>query len=144
MQDVMRALFSSTGRINRKTYWTILLCIGMAGVVLRFIIEGFGDNPIALIFLPLALTITVAGINNYIKRLHDLGRSGWWILAALGACVALGMLLSIVAGDNPAAAALVALSPLVPVIWLGSVKGEPSDNRFGPAPAAGDATAAFD
>jgi uncharacterized membrane protein YhaH (DUF805 family) len=135
-----KSLFSSSGRSDRGRFWNVAALLGIASAVVRLIIQGFGDNPIVLVFVPVLIVMAVIGVNNSIKRLHDLGRSGWWWPAPLG--------LSIVGGGVGAAltatsqvlglviAIFSALATIAFVIALGVLRGDPGANRFGPPPAA--------
>lgn len=78
--------FSSAGRIGRVEYfWTQLLTIGSA-VLVGNVAVWFGERDhfwayllaAPIVFLALYLSVVAA-----IKRLHDLGRSGWWYLASI-------------------------------------------------------------
>lgn len=74
------------GRARRKEYWmfflfNILISIGI-GFVTGFIggVLGIGtsiSDPAAIIY---SLAILIPSIAVAIRRLHDIGRSGWWIL----------------------------------------------------------------
>ncbi|EAQ98814.2 DUF805 domain-containing protein [Congregibacter litoralis] len=90
IKTVLRKYVDFNGRARRPEFWYWMLSVVLLSVVLA-IIEGallapaLGFEPFApesgqplrlvmslLIFLP---TLAVA-----VRRLHDIGRSGWWIL----------------------------------------------------------------
>lgn len=88
------------------------------------------------------------GVAALIKRLHDIGRSGWWALAAAGAlCIwtavlAFGLVLvfgadTFVPGSfgQTLMLALLLLPAIGFTLWLHLAPGDPATNRFG-APAA--------
>lgn len=94
--------------------------------------------PINLLFLYMALCATT-------RRLHDLGRSAWWMPLVAAAWVAsgglLGLVLALLFGPQrlqPGAPVfwLVFLLLMVPALlcalWLHLTDGEPGPNRFGP------------
>ena len=104
------AVFS--GRAQRKEYWmfflfNIIIAFGI-GFVLGFIgsILGMGtalSNSISVIY---SLAILIPSIAVAIRRMHDIGRSGWWILF-----------------------------PLLNVIFL-CLDSQPDENEYGPNPKA--------
>ena len=85
-------------------------------------IAGFGE---ALFYLGL-LPASLANIFVYIRRLHDLNASGWWLLLIMfGGALMGGMLL----GDS-----LLWLYNMGVLAVLGSVPGTAGENRYGPDP----------
>ena len=116
--------FSAKGRMARKEFWirnVILFCVSFAwGLVWG--IAGFGE---ALFYLGL-LPASLANIFVYIRRLHDLNASGWWLLLIMfGGALMGGMLL----GDS-----LLWLYNMGVLAVLGSVPGTAGENRYGPDP----------
>jgi uncharacterized membrane protein YhaH (DUF805 family) len=76
-----RLYFSLQGRVSRQAYWLFFfLPLFLIGVVLGFLIGGMhvpSRNVVVILFLLAPLLIWV-GVAVSVKRLHDLGRSGWW------------------------------------------------------------------
>ncbi len=104
--------FSFRGRITRSAYWLRYnLPIWLAGILAPAIAYGlFGsDNVVSLIVSIACFWPSLAGTA---KRLHDRGRSGWFML--------------------------IVLVPLIGVIWLivecGFLRGDTGLNRFGRSP----------
>jgi len=73
--------------LRRKEYWFFLLFNVIAAAVLSIIDMFTGTynatTGIGLLSGIYALVMLVPGIAVTIRRLHDTGRSGWWILIAL-------------------------------------------------------------
>ncbi|HBK18463.1 MAG TPA: DUF805 domain-containing protein [Gammaproteobacteria bacterium] len=111
--------FSS--RISRSEYWWGSLGAILVSVVIGFAIGfigtllGFGTGAIldyASILLQIFLMI--AGTALAVRRLHDLDRSGWWLLIIL-----------------------TIIGSFLLLYWY-CCKGDEGENRFGPDPLAGD------
>jgi uncharacterized membrane protein YhaH (DUF805 family) len=146
--DWQKLLFSFEGRTRRSHFWIgWLICLG-AGVVAGWIpLIGFVIS-IALIWPNLAITV---------KRLHDLGMSGWvaavpfvanivgfiMIFVSVGASV----FMNATALENEDPAAILALiGPAVGILgllflvnfgfllWVGLVDGKPGSNKYGSNP----------
>jgi uncharacterized membrane protein YhaH (DUF805 family) len=114
------------GRTNRATYW-LGLGIGFGVLALiRIIMRDASINEVLLLILA-------------IPRLHDIGRSGWWVLASLGLTfgAAALCLAFIPAEDIGLALGAVVLGLLALLAWLGVVPGQADENRFGPRPRSG-------
>ena len=70
------------GRAGRKEYWYFVLFNFIIGFVLGFI-EGLVGITTVMYFPVLGLIYTLAillpGLGVTVRRLHDTGRSGWWL-----------------------------------------------------------------
>ncbi|WP_293407667.1 DUF805 domain-containing protein [Phenylobacterium sp.] len=111
------------GRAGRKEYWFYFGMLCIVGFLLSLIIGDIGSS------------ISIAFAIVQIRRLHDFGRSGWWLLPVLlmPVCLPLVALQLGLLGDT----LLVTLALyLAAYIWMGVRKGDAGDNRFGPPPAS--------
>ena len=73
-----------SGRARRKEYWLFLLYYSIAIVVFGFI-DGtthnyIGDSKIGILSCILYFFMVIPAWAVCFRRLHDTGRSGWWIL----------------------------------------------------------------
>ncbi len=76
------------GRATRKEYWMAMLGLFLISLIIGFLIELLSvasltvSSYIALaVFQPLALFIGIGiGLPLQCRRLHDIGRSGWWLM----------------------------------------------------------------
>lgn len=68
------------GRSNRGEYWWAVLGIVIVSFVLGFIDGMLGIQLLGLIW---SLATLVPGIAIGIRRLHDIDKSGWWLLIGL-------------------------------------------------------------
>ena len=98
-----------SGRARRTEYWMFFLVYFVIALVIGVVegllsIGGYLTGIFALVHLLPSLGVTV-------RRLHDTGRSGWWILLSF----------------IPIIGALVLLYFMV-------ISGEPQDNAYGPNP----------
>ena len=115
------------GRMNRPTYW---LSLGIVVVIYALLI-AFTTKPPAI--------AEVLMILLGVPRLHDIGRSGWWIALLFVfeiAAVGIGFMLlplamvMIVAG-------LVLFIMLIAMGILGCIPGDSGPNVFGEPPGPG-------
>ena len=108
--QMLRADLTIEGRLNRKRYWVRTgLCI-----VLNIMAAIFMEIPAELpIFFGAILTIAVSiyHIMFTVRRAHDLGRSGWYLLWSI-----------------------VPLVNIYIAIRISFIEGEKGPNRFGPDP----------
>ncbi|MCD6594881.1 DUF805 domain-containing protein [bacterium] len=79
------AVFS--GRARRKEYWMFVLfniIFSFVAMILDNIIgiaiENVGYGPIYLLY---CLAVFIPGLAVSVRRLHDIGKSGWFILISL-------------------------------------------------------------
>ena len=124
MQDL---LFSFDGRINRAKWWLINIVTSVVYSIVTGAIVGtaaMSADPqaamasVGMIGGIVLLVVTVAifwiGLAIAVKRWHDRGKSGWWIL--------------------------IAFVPVIGGLWYliecGFLKGTTGPNRFGADPLA--------
>jgi len=123
-------LFTFKGRFNRRLYWqyAMLVPMLMGGVVgLVVALSGammktpdpadgqgsVGEVALGLFIIAAYLLILSISIPATVRRMHDLGRSGWWLLLGAVPLVGLGIF-----------------------IWQGFIKGTEGPNEYGPDPLA--------
>ena len=77
-KKVIKNTFNYKGRARRKEYWYYILIASII-ILIGFTLDGILDTPDTLsglagfiLFFP-SLAVTI-------RRLHDIGRSGWWYL----------------------------------------------------------------
>jgi uncharacterized membrane protein YhaH (DUF805 family) len=75
-----------TGRSRRKEYWMFFLLNIVVSLVASAIDGVLGMSSMFYVYGPVTvlafLALIVPGIAVSIRRLHDTGRSGWWVLLA--------------------------------------------------------------
>ncbi len=102
-------LFTSRGRVQRFTYWIVSAFIWSTFYVLHTLLHDFVGEGATYFLYPLLIGSLVA---TGTKRLHDVNRSGYWLL--------------------------IVLIPVLGAIWLvyllGFKKGTPRENMYGTVP----------
>ncbi|WP_038142133.1 DUF805 domain-containing protein [Vibrio nigripulchritudo] len=68
------------GRARRKEYWMFILFNAIFTSILGLIDKILGVEFLGIIY---GLALIVPGIAVNVRRLHDIGRTGWWVLIAL-------------------------------------------------------------
>jgi uncharacterized membrane protein YhaH (DUF805 family) len=112
-----------SGRARRKEYWFFVLFNIIISVVLTVCDVFMGTYSaaanIGILTAIYTLAVLIPGIAVSVRRLHDTGRSGWWLLIVL----------------VPLIGALVLL-----IFML--IDSHPGQNAYGPSPKTGDPTIA--
>jgi uncharacterized membrane protein YhaH (DUF805 family) len=156
-----RNFFSYKGRAPRPFYWASLAMLVGLAVLNQFVVSRalnipfkqvglynqglhFGSRESLLVLLGSLPTWTFGtwcGNAILVKRLHDRGRSGYWVLLFVYAPWILGLYIfnagriwtwSIGIGNS-----VVTMVSLWGLIELGFLRGTKGSNRFGPDPVAG-------
>jgi uncharacterized membrane protein YhaH (DUF805 family) len=84
--EVIRKYAVFQGRARRKEYWmfflfNILIAFGLGFAVgLLTTLLGLDPSLVGTTSTIYNLAILIPGIAVGIRRMHDIGRSGWWIL----------------------------------------------------------------
>ena len=88
---VLKNYANFSGRARRKEYWFFVLFNVIFAFVamlldnlLGLAIEDVGYGPFYILY---SLAMLIPGIAVSVRRLHDIGKSGWYILLALIPCV---------------------------------------------------------
>lgn len=76
-----------SGRARRTEYWMFTLFNALISIALTVLDALFGtldlEAGIGLLSTIYALAVLVPSLAVLVRRLHDTGRSGWWMLIAL-------------------------------------------------------------
>lgn len=96
-----------TGRASRQDYWMFIVFYMIFLVLLGVLGAMLGTSLLTTLF---SLVILVPSISITARRLHDIGRSGWWQLIGLLPLIGL----------------------IVMIIFL--VQASDEDNEYGPGP----------
>ena len=117
--DVLKKYAVFSGRARRKEFWMFTLFSIIISLILSIIdhVVGLdynsGRNGVLQSIYGLAVLLPTIGVA--IRRMHDTGRSGWWILINLIPCI--GWIWFIV---------------------LAAQEGNAGDNAYGPDPKAAE------
>lgn len=78
---VIKNYFEFEGRARRKEYWmfTLVNALIILGISL---VESLPDMP-SLIYVVYSVFIFFPSLAVTFRRLHDIGKTGWWILIGL-------------------------------------------------------------
>jgi len=135
------------GRCNRKALLGVAIAL-LAIQAAAILIHTYTDNAV-LHFAASTVEIACLWIatSAAIKRLHDLGLSGWWVPGSVLALFVWMLLASFVSyltlGESVAVigspefmvyAAAVMVWPLAATVWMHFAKGTDGPNKYGPEP----------
>ena len=113
-------LTNFSGRASRSEFWWWMLFVWIVnvivGTILNIAVPNDGTNSMGF-FASVAWWIVyiiffLATLGVAVRRLHDTGRSGWWVLLQLICCIGTIILI---------------------VFWV--QPSQPSDNQYGAPPA---------
>ena len=107
------------GRANRRDYW---LWVGPL-IVLSIVLGAAGAAV-------LSVAVTVPILFVWIRRLHDLGRTGWWAPGINVVLNASAFALRFALPDG-SGALLGLVVYLIAIVGLGVAPGQPRPNEFG-------------
>jgi len=111
----LRRYAEFTGRSRRQEYWMFFLFVLLVTIGLSIIegIFGLRIGEAGILSGLFSLAILIPAIAVGIRRLHDIDRSGWWLLIGL----------------------IPFVGAIVMIVFM-ATRGTTGDNRFGPDPIA--------
>jgi uncharacterized membrane protein YhaH (DUF805 family) len=95
---VLKNYVGFSGRARRKEYWMFALFNFIIAFVIGFV-EGF-LNLVGVISTLYSLAIFLPSLAVSVRRLHDTGRSGWWLLISLIPLIGLIILIVFLCEDS--------------------------------------------
>jgi uncharacterized membrane protein YhaH (DUF805 family) len=115
--DAIRSVLTNyakfDGRARRSEYWYFFLFNIIVSIVAGVIDAAIGSPVLAII---VTLALLVPGIAVGCRRLHDIGKSGWWLLIGLVPLVGAILL----------------------IVWF-ATDSKPAGDKYGPSPKYGNA-----
>lgn len=109
--EAVKSVFSQyvgfSGRARRSEYWYFTLFNAIVSIVLSILVSATGSS----LFSILSLALVLPGIAVTIRRLHDIGKSGWYILFD---CIPL-------------------VGAIILIVWF-CKDSMPGENQYGPNP----------
>lgn len=87
---MVNLLFSPQGRIASGPFWQGVIILLAAGTVISALQVYVLPPPLALLAALVGLGLIYCTVCVYGKRLHDTGKSAWWVLAIVLANIVLG------------------------------------------------------
>jgi len=112
--DWQDLLFQFSGRINRAKFWIGVGISWAISVVAVLIATAMGNSIGWILAIVVYIAVVWIGLAVSIKRWHDRGKSGWWILISF----------------------IPIVGPLWALVETGFLEGDKGDNEYGPDPLA--------
>ena len=85
--DVLKNKYATfSGRAHRKEYWMFLLINLVVTVVLALIdslIGSASESGMGLLSSVYSIGVLIPSLALSVRRLHDIGRTGWWVLISI-------------------------------------------------------------
>jgi len=164
---MLHDLFAFRGRIGRGTMWAVyLMCCGLLGLFIPFVFilqtklprpmrffdgtalwwpASHSGKAIVVLSAAVVVVIFVALLAAVVKRLHDRGKSAWWLALFYGVPAVFFVAIlflgwppghafpgqAVVVSMLFVASWLLALWYIIEILFLPGTRG---DNRFGPDP----------
>lgn len=130
--------FNFQGRARRSEYWYTWL-MNIIIITVLSVLKAFVPK-LSFLYGLYGLAVLIPQISLSVRRLHDTGKSGLWLLAGLLPAAAIELLIlfggySVVffVGSHPVLVSLVALIPVI-VLIVFFCQDSDSDNYYGPSP----------
>lgn len=113
IKTVLARYVQFQGRARRSEYWYWVLFIVLVSIGLALVdgaIFGFDETDIAVFGPIFSLATFVPSLSVGFRRMHDIGRTAWWLLIGL----------------------IPIIGTIIIIYWFVQ-PGQPNDNQYGPA-----------
>ncbi len=100
-----------SGRSSRSEYWWYSLFTFILGFIVAIFAGILGENAGNALTGIVYLALLLPGLGLTVRRLHDINKSGWWILINL----------------------IPLVGWIIMLVWL-CKDSDPTDNQYGPVP----------
>jgi uncharacterized membrane protein YhaH (DUF805 family) len=119
VRSVLGKYATFEGRAARSEFWYFILFLVIVNIILNIIdtallhtVMHTGAGDVVIIASLFSLAMLIPNLAVAVRRLHDVGHSGWWLLIGL-----------------------TGIGGLVLLFWYVS-RGQEGPNEYGPAPVA--------
>ncbi|MEU3183944.1 DUF805 domain-containing protein [Streptomyces sp. NPDC006923] len=112
--DVLKNYAGFSGRARRQEFWMFYLLNLIVAIVVAILDAVLGLNTILSLLYTLAVLLPSLAVT--VRRLHDTGKSGWWVFISL----------------------IPLVGSIILLVFLASA-GEPNANAYGENPKQGPA-----
>jgi len=140
--NVLKKYAVFKGRATRAEYWYFVLFNVIASIILGIISKIISDqkNILGNIY---GLAVIIPSIAVSVRRFHDIGKTGWWVLYFSLMCLAIGILAiilvlpTLIFGVFGISFYIILLAFLTVTVWSIVWKckdSQPGDNKYGPNP----------
>ncbi|MGX1194628.1 DUF805 domain-containing protein [Metabacillus sp. SLBN-84] len=107
--DVIKKYAVFQGRARRKEYWMFFLFNLIVTIILSIVESLIGLEQILVAIYSILLLLPSLAVA--VRRLHDIGKTGWWVLIGL---------IPIIGG--------------IVLLVFNCLDSEPGNNKYGPSP----------
>lgn len=111
IQSVFTQYVGFSGRARRSEYWFFFLFNMIISAVLNVLTRVTGASIFGVLAGIVSLALLLPGLSVAIRRLHDTGKSGWFILFAL----------------------IPVVGAILLIVWY-CKDSQPGENQYGPNP----------
>lgn len=157
--NAMRRYFEFSGRSSRSEFWYFVLFLVILLIVAALLDRAvFGSDSGGILYFIVSLVHLVPGIAVSVRRLHDIDRTGLWVLlfwlapfvvSLIGMVLMGGSIFMMMSGEDTAAVAglatmgagflliaIIDIAILIVAIVFYVTPGTPGPNTYGPPPAS--------
>ena len=134
LSSVFTNYFNFSGRARRTEYWLFTLFNFFIGIILGAL-QTFVSSDLEIISIIYSVAIFFPSLAVTVRRLHDTGRSGWFIFLPILPYV-IGVVLFVISGIEAILyifIALFAVMTIIYLVWL-FTDSQPGTNQYGPNP----------